>query len=111
MTCHDIDGLISSHEAAEHVAGCERCRRPMRLLDQGPDVPAPSEGQLKQIQAAMADNLKPVRPLAPSGVFLLALAVVSLPELRRLPLFWSPSCFRWPPCFGRNGNPLLFRMA
>ena len=78
MTCHDIDGLISSHEAAEHVAGCERCRRPMRLLDQGPDVPAPSEGQLKQIRAAMADNLKPVRPLAPSGVFLLGFAIVFL---------------------------------
>src|SRR5260370_2657018 len=50
----------------------------MRFLDEGPDVPAPSAKQLKQIQAAMIDDLKPVRPLAPSGVFLLALAVVFL---------------------------------
>ncbi len=56
MTSHDIN------------------RRLMRLLDEGPDVPAPSARQVKQIQAAIIDNLKPVRPLAPSGVFLLALA-------------------------------------
>jgi len=26
----------------------------------------------------------------------------SLPKLRRLPLFWYPSCFCWPQCFGRK---------
>jgi len=58
----------------------------MRLLDEGPDVPAPSAIQLKKIQAALIDNLKPVRPMAPSGVFLLALAVVFLAVVAAGPL-------------------------
>ncbi len=68
MTSHDIN------------------RRLMRLLDEGPDVPAPSARQVKQIQAAIIDNLKPVRPLAPSGVFLLALAVAFLAVVAAGPL-------------------------
>jgi len=104
VTCHDIGGVISSHsgdsglppEAAEHVAGCDRCRRLMRLLDEGPDVPAPSAGQLKQIQASLIDKLKPVRPLAPSGVFLLALAVVFLAVVAT-----------GPPLLGMNGWGVL----
>jgi hypothetical protein len=102
VTCHNIDGVISSHsgdsglppEAAEHVAGCDRCRRLMRLLDEGPDIPAPSASQLKQIQSAMIDNLKPVRPLAPSGVFLLALAVVFLAVVAAGPLLLGMNGWR-----------------
>jgi hypothetical protein len=81
-----MDGVISSHsgdsalppEAAEHISGCERCRRLMRLLDEAPDVPAPSAGRLKQIRITMVEDLKPVRPLAPSRVFLFAFALIFL---------------------------------
>src|SRR5262249_24903500 len=58
VTFHDIDGLITSH------------------FENG--LPVTSGSQLEQIHAAIIGNLKPVRPLAPSSFFLLALAVVFL---------------------------------
>ena len=86
MTCHDMDGIINSHsrdsllspEAAKHIVGCERCRSLVRLLDETREIPAPSESQLKRIQAGMLENLKPVRPLPPSRIFLFAFALIFL---------------------------------
>ena len=86
MTCRDMDGIISSHsgdallspEAAEHIVRCERCRGLVRLLDEAREIPTPSESQLKRIQAGMLESLKPVRPLPPSRIFLLAFALIFL---------------------------------
>jgi hypothetical protein len=81
-----MDGVIGSHsgdstlprEAAEHVAECESCRRLMKALDNGHTSLGPPEGRLRQIQAAIKEDLRPVRPLASSRVFLLAFMLISL---------------------------------
>jgi len=86
MTCRDMDGIISSHsgdsllspEAAKHIVKCERCRSLVRLLDETREFPAPSESQLKRIQAGILENLKPVRPLPPSRILLFAFALIFL---------------------------------
>lgn len=86
MTCREIDSVISSRsrnsplppEAAEHIVGCERCRSLVRLLDETREILAPSERQLKRIQAHMIETLNPVRPLPPSRIFLFAFALIFL---------------------------------
>src|ERR1700677_2179908 len=86
MTCREMDGVIGSHsadltlprEATEHVVECESCRRLVKALDKGHTRLELSEGRLKQIQAAIIEDLRPVRPLASSGVFLLAFMLISL---------------------------------
>jgi hypothetical protein len=86
MTCREIDGVIGSHsgdstlsrEAAEHVAECESCRRLVKALDTGHTSLEPPESRLRQIEAAIKEDLRPVRPLASSGVFLLAFMLISL---------------------------------
>jgi hypothetical protein len=50
----------------------------VRLLDESGESPAPSESQLKRIQAGILENLKPVRPLPPSRIFLFACATIFL---------------------------------
>jgi hypothetical protein len=64
--------------SAEHLAKCERCRILTDLLDQVGEGPVPSEGQLKRIKITIVENLKPVRPLPPSRVLLLACAIIFL---------------------------------
>jgi hypothetical protein len=86
VTCHDMDGVITSHsrssvlpsEATEHIAGCERCRRLVRVLHETREVPTRSADHLKQIQSAMLADLRPVQPLAPSRVFLSAFVTIFL---------------------------------
>src|ERR1700722_17658054 len=86
MTCREIDGVIGSHsgdstlsrEAAEHVAECESCRRLVKALNTGHTSLEPPESRLRQIRAAITEDLRPVRPLASSGVFLLAFMLISL---------------------------------
>ncbi len=86
MTCREMDGVIGSHsgdltlprEAAEHVVECEDCRRLVKALDKGHTSLEAHEGRLKQIQAAIKQDLRPVRPLASSGVFLLAFMLITL---------------------------------
>ena len=87
MTCREIDGVIGSpgdsplsREAAEHVAECESCRRLVKALDTGHTSWEPPESRLRQIEAAIKEDLRPVRPLASSGVFLLAFMLVSLAD-------------------------------
>jgi len=50
----------------------------MSLLYAGEKPVAPSEIQLKRIQARIVENLKPVRPLAPARLFLFACAIIFL---------------------------------
>src|SRR5713101_2514846 len=78
MTCQDMNAVITSRSsdsalppaAAEHIAGCESCRDLMLVLDNGPEIPAAPVGHVKLIQASLLRDLRPVRPLAPVGVFL-----------------------------------------
>src|SRR6202167_4714913 len=86
MTCRDMDAVVASHagdltlprEAAEHVVECEGCRLVVKAFDKGHTSLGPTEGRLKKIQAAIKEDLRPVRPLASSGVFLLAFMLISL---------------------------------
>jgi hypothetical protein len=86
MTCRDMDGIMSSHsgnsllppEAAEHIVGCERCRCLVRLLHETSEIPTPSESHLKRIQKGILENLRPVRPLPPSRIFLFSFALIFL---------------------------------
>jgi hypothetical protein len=86
MTCREMDAVIGSHsgdltlprEAAEHMAECEICRRLVKAFDEGHTSLGPPESRLKQILAAIKEDLRPVRPLASSGVFLFAFMLISL---------------------------------
>jgi len=81
VTCRDIENLIISHasgadmspEAAAHIAGCERCQRWADALLQTFQVAAPSREQLQQIESRILAGLKPVKPLPPAPVLVLAL--------------------------------------
>jgi hypothetical protein len=72
------EGLAQEEGSAEHLAKCERCRILTDLLDQVGEGSVPSESQLKRIKIAIIENLKPVRPLPPSRVLLLACAIIFL---------------------------------
>ena len=86
MTCREMDTVIGSHsgdstlppEAARHVAECEGCRLLVIAFDTANNGLVPSAGRLKQIQTAMVESLRPVRPLASSRVYLLAFTLISL---------------------------------
>ncbi len=91
MTCREMDDVIGSHsgdlalprEGAQHVVECEGCRLLVRALGKShtsleAHILEPPEGRLKKIQAALKEDLRPVRPLASSGVFLLAFMLISL---------------------------------
>jgi hypothetical protein len=84
MTCRDVDDLMSSApgnpvhtpETVEHLVNCENCRTFMSVLHEGGN--RTPEDQIKQIQDRIVENLKPVRPLAPSRFFLFACAIIFL---------------------------------
>src|ERR1700751_3911797 len=86
MTCNEIDDLISSGSslsgfpplAAEHLAGCGRCRSLIRVLQEDSARQAPSLSGLGQIKAAVLQDLKPVKPLAPAFAFLAAFGIIFL---------------------------------
>ena len=86
MTCNEIDDLISSRSslsglpplAAEHLAGCERCRNLVRVLQEDSSRHAPSQRGLGQIKAAVLGDLEPVKPLAPAFGFLVAFGFIFL---------------------------------
>jgi hypothetical protein len=50
----------------------------LRLFDEGGETLALAESQLKRIQVDIVENLKPVRPLPPFRIFLLACAIIVL---------------------------------
>lgn len=86
MTCRDMDDVVSGRsrdsvlerKPAEHLLHCERCRGLTRLLDEAEEGLRPSESLLKRIQARILGDLKPIRPLPPSGIFLLGCAIIFL---------------------------------
>ena len=86
MTCREIDGAIGSNsgdlplprEAAQHVDECEVCRLLVDALDKGHGGLEPSTDRLKQIQATINEDLRAVRPMASSRVFLLGFMLITL---------------------------------
>jgi hypothetical protein len=86
VTCTDIDELITSGpgeflqapDVVDHLATCKGCSSLVNLLSEGGKPPAPPENQVQRIQARIAANLQPVRPLAPSRLFVFACAVIFL---------------------------------
>jgi hypothetical protein len=86
MTCRDMDDVISSWsryseleaQLAEHLIHCERCRGLTRLQDKADDGIRPSESLLRRIEAGILEDLKPIRPLAPSRILLFGCAIIFL---------------------------------
>ena len=87
VTCADIDDLITNGAedllqapaAREHLAACTDCRFLMRALEEierSGSSGEPTADQLSAIESAVTAKLRPVRPLAPAGVFLFASIVI-----------------------------------
>jgi Negative regulator of sigma F len=79
VTCREIDELIASSvagaalppQAQAHIANCESCQRIMAALDAAGGVEQLTSRRLEEIKAQTRANLTPVKPLAPTGVFVL----------------------------------------
>ena len=86
MTCRDMDDVISSwsgdslleSEHAKHLTHCGRCRALTVLLDNAEVGFHLSERLLRRMQAGILKDLKPVRPLPPPRILLLACSIVFL---------------------------------
>jgi hypothetical protein len=86
VTCREMDDVISSRsgdsvlkqQPAEHLIHCERCRSLTRLLDKADDGLRPSESLLRRIQTGILEDLRPIRPLAPTPILLLGCAIIFL---------------------------------
>jgi hypothetical protein len=82
MTCREMEGVILTSalapEAAEHVAGCERCRRLVWIFDESHHASAPSVDQMKRIEAGILRSLTPVQQLASPLAFFSTFALVFL---------------------------------
>ena len=86
MNCRDVDrALIESEksvtsslsaQAQEHLMSCERCRQLVRALEVSDGAEAPSPALLLQLERSLAEDLQPVRPLAPQRYFLAAFAAI-----------------------------------
>lgn len=84
MTCRDMDNAISSRsgilepQPAEHLVHCVRCRDLARVLDKADDGSGPSESLLGRIQGGILRDLKPIRPLASSGILFFGCVIIFL---------------------------------
>jgi hypothetical protein len=86
VTCREMDDVISSltgdsvlePQLAEHLIHCEQCRGLTGLLDTADEGLHPSESLLRRIKAGILEDLRPVRPLAPSGILLFGCAIIFL---------------------------------
>jgi hypothetical protein len=79
MTCRDMEGVIITSVlapgAAEHIAGCERCRHLVWIFDESRQALPPSPDQMKRIEAAIHRSLTPVQPLASPRAFFAVFAL------------------------------------
>jgi len=86
VTCREMDDVISSRSSdsvlgpqpTEHLIHCVRCRDLTHLLDKAGDDLRPSESLLRRIQTGILEDLKPIRPLAPSRILLFGCAIIFL---------------------------------
>ena len=74
MNCHDVDRALSQGsplplQAQEHAGTCNRCQQLLSALDSSVPVDPLSPAVLHKIADSLADNLRPVRPLAPARYF------------------------------------------
>jgi hypothetical protein len=69
---------VLERQPAEHLIHCDRCRSLTLLLDKAGDGFRPSETLLRRIQTDILEDLKPIRPLAPSPNLLFACAIIFL---------------------------------
>jgi hypothetical protein len=84
LTCRDVEDKIIAYvsgaaippEAAAHIAECGRCRRLARAIQEARPADPPSPERLKQIEAGILADLKPVKPLAPGGALFFALMCI-----------------------------------
>ena len=79
MNCHDLDRALSRGsplplQAEEHAGTCNRCQQLLSALNSSVPVDPLSPAALRKIAESLADNLRPVRPLAPARYFVGALA-------------------------------------
>jgi hypothetical protein len=86
MKCRDFDHFMNmgpgdalrTPEALEHLRQCQDCRTLAELLNEGRKPAVILDQKVREIQAKISTNLKPVRPLAPARFFLLACAIIFL---------------------------------
>ena len=77
MNCHDVDRALSGGlplplQAEEHAVTCSRCQQLLSALNQSVPVDPLSRAALRKIAESLADNLRPVRPMAPARYFVAA---------------------------------------
>lgn len=84
MTCRDAEAWIIQYAigaappaAAEHISGCESCKSLAEAIGKPNPVGPPPSAQLQQIKAKLRENLKPVKPLPPAGLFVAALLLLA----------------------------------
>ena len=86
MNCRDVDRVLIESDrsvtsslpaqAQEHLMSCERCRQLVRALEASDGAEAPPPALLLQLERSLAEDLQPVRPLAPQRYFLAAFAAI-----------------------------------
>jgi hypothetical protein len=81
MNCHDVDRALSEGSplpppVEEHARSCNRCQQLLNTLNSAAPMDAPSPAVLRKIAEGLADNLRPVRPLAPARYFAGAFACI-----------------------------------
>jgi hypothetical protein len=74
MNCHDVDRALSQGsplplQAEEHAGTWNRCQQLFSALNSPVPVDPLSPAALRKIAESLADNLRPVRPLAPARYF------------------------------------------
>jgi len=74
MNCHDVDRALSQGsplplQAEEHAGTCNRCQQLLSALNSSVPVDPLSPAALRKIAESLADDLRPVRPLAPARYF------------------------------------------
>src|ERR1700736_1828239 len=65
-------------DAVEHLLKCWNCCTLMMVLQEAGKSAEPAERQLKRIQTRIVQDLRPVRPLAPSPFLLFMYATIFL---------------------------------
>jgi hypothetical protein len=86
MKCREVEEAMAAISARgtkmpmqsvrAHIEGCQSCQGLARLLKHPSGDAQMDPGQLERLQRMIVENLRPVRPLPPFWVFLLAFALV-----------------------------------
>jgi hypothetical protein len=86
MTCREVEQALAMSNAKQtdilmqsvrgHIEDCESCRELVQAVELPFEDAQVSSGQIERLQAMIAGDLHPVRPLLPSWVFLLIFALI-----------------------------------